>query len=360
MRTGRTKYLTRFFAIVLVLVMVTSILPNTMKQVKAADAGVSLSWLYATGYGKSVIQVEKGQKFYIGDFVKIYDTAADTSGTATNFAVTYKSSKPKVGKINKKGLFTAKSVGITKVTIRYKGKKASCKFEVVETGSFGSCAGAAAMKRASKTLAKKIPTEINVKNGYKLLQTTLVYEDIQKVHLLEVNRNGFLVETDSTTNKSVTTTKLIVPQVGRYQCLVNMLYAYEEKYSPVSTLSTSPLKYKSATATRDAITVNLKRKITAEQVLAGQINQSSTISSPYELTSKKAMVQVGIYGVDVDADYVGYMCLEKGKKQATIVPMKLSYEDGKPVYTIKKLKTGKTYRIGTTSDWTKGKTVTVQ
>lgn len=361
-RECRTRFLV-FLSILLILPAILGVLPMTAIEVLAED-GAYINWSYLTDAGKSTILIECGQEFFAGDFAYVYDYAQECSGTASNFPVTYTSSKKKVASINEKGYLIAKKAGTTKVSIAYKNQKISCKFQVVEAGSLSGTTDVENMRGIAAELANGIPEKVTTANGYGLIQKTLVYEDKRQEYSTVVNTNGFLMEAvenaeDGTTQTKVST-KLVVPQMGRYRYLTNLLYAYEAKNSPVSTRSAKVMKISSATANTKYITLKIKKKISAAQLLASQINQSSYYNPTPALTKKKGVLRMDITDLDTSEKYTGFLTLQKGTKKIKIVPKKSKYVDGVLTYITIRLDKGHTYRLDSTVGWTKGKTVRVK
>lgn len=346
-----------FLAVLFVLPTVLGVLPITALQV-SADETAYMNWSYLTDAGKSTIQIECGQEFYVGDFAYVYDYGAESAGTASNFPVSYSTSKKKVASIDEKGYLTAKKTGTAKISIAYKNQKISCKFQVVESGSLATSEDIANVQMIAAELSGGIPEKITTANGYSLIQKTLHYEDQRQEYATVVSTNGFLMENVSGTVKAGT--KLVVPQMGRYRYATNLLYAYEAKNSPVSTRSAKVMKIASISAVPKAITVKIKKKVSAAQLLAAQITQSSYYNPTPALTKKKGVLRIDLTDVHTNERYVGFMTLQKGTNTLKIAPKKSKYEDGMTKYISAKLEKGHTYRLDSTVGWTKGKTVKVK
>lgn len=363
MKNGIKRRIAVFLIILLVLPAVLSVLPMTAITAQAEETAY-LNWSYLTDAGKSTIQIECGQQFYVGDFAYVNDYAAETTGTASNYPVTYTSSKKKVASVDEKGYLTAKKKGTTKITIAYKNQTISCKFKVVEAGSLSTTADVVNVQAIAAELAGSVPPKVTTANGYKLIQKTIKYEDQRQEYATVVSMNGFLMEksvvAEGTVTQTKVSTKLVVPQMGRYRYLMNLLYDYEEKNSPVSTRSAKVLKIASAKANTKNITLTVKKKISAAQMLSAQISQSSYYNVTPALTKKKAVIRINITDLDTSEKYIGFMTLQKGTKKIKIVPKKSIYENGVTKYITIRLDKGHTYRLDSTVGWTKGKTVKVK
>ncbi|MBO5373585.1 MAG: hypothetical protein J6A75_12840 [Lachnospiraceae bacterium] len=360
MKMGLKRRLAVFLSILMILPAIMAVLPMSAADTFAAVADAYVSWSYVSGYGQKTIQVEAGEEFYVGDYAYISDYSSGAYGVASNFDVSYTSSKKAVAKVDKNGYFIARKPGTTKVTVKYKGVKAVCKFKVVKAGTFDNTEAITAVNAAADILASDIPSKVTTKNGYSLIQKTVAFEEAREEYLSEINSNGFLMEKLEGAAYSSPSTKLVVPQAGRYKYLTHLLYAYEEKNSPISTRSSKVLKIASVSANRKAITINLKKKVKAAQLLAAQIAQSGYYNSPLTLTADAGVVRVNITDVKTNEVYTGFLTLKKGAKKVKLVPMKSKSVNGILTYYSAKLKKGHTYRLDSTVGWTKGKTVKVK
>lgn len=360
MRESMKKRLAVFLTLLMILPAIMAVLPMTSTEVQAAS--VSMYWSVA-GYGKQTIQVEKGQKFYVGDYVGIY--VDGVSNTASMVKASYSSSKKSVATVNSKGYFTAKSKGTTTISVKYKGTKTTCKFQVVPAGSFKSSKAVSTVKSKASALAKSIPSKVTTKNGFDLLKKFRDYNAAGMKVSSEINsNNGFLRKKVPTTYgySYEDTPKLAVPQAGRYMTLGSMLSAYNSKNGPTSTRSAKVMKIASVSADTSAITVKLKKSIGTEQILSAQIG--SRYDTRLENKGKtKAQFQMNLQNTKTNEWISAVATIQKGSKTLKIVPKKKELVQEGTSYVAKyvntKLEKG-TYRLGSKTDWTKGKTVTVK
>lgn len=348
-----------FLVLMMVLPSIVSVLPMTATEVSAASGDIYVNWDYQWGYQNSdVVQVEKGQKFYVGDYVTISEYAKSgkfiSSKVASLLKATYTSSKKSVATVDKKGYLTTKGTGTTTITVKYKGKKVSRKLKVVPTGDFGYGDDLAAIQKKAEELATKIPKKVTAKNGFSIIKLKTDYEEFlqnSENSAYGINTNGMIL------NYAVsgTTRELVVPQASRYNVINRMLGEYASKNSPTSTRSSKVLKIKSASAKTNQITIKLKNKVSAEQLLAAKC--SYTLWGQPK-GSNKAYIYVYFHDSAQKTYYYGKGELVKGSKVIKVTPYKYSSKTYKYVRT--KLKKGKTYVLGSKTDWTKGKSVKVK
>lgn len=371
MREYLKKRLAVFLTIMLVLPTMISMLPMATTEVSAAG-NVYMSWYWSYINSKNLpIQIEKGQEFYLGDYV--YVETSSGYYVASMLKASYSSSKQSVATIDKSGYLTAKGTGITTVSVKYKGKKITAQIEVVPKGTFKKSKAITNLTKKAKAIAKKIPKEITVKNGFSLVKAEKDFADYWNSVSQEIGRGGFLKEEVSVTNSYVIngithtytrtykteSVKLAVPMVGRYVYISNLLGEYGRKHSPTATNPAKKVKIVSASASTNAITLKLKSKFTAEQVLGTRIYGIDDWNK--KANSKKAYGYVGIYDASTNEYYCyGKVEIKKGSNTVKITPVNYTYTNGTGKYTNTKLEKGKTYRMGNKYEWSKGKTVKVK
>ena len=158
-----------FLCIMLVLPSIISVLPMTTTEAVAAT-NVSLYWNYNTdAANNAVIQVEKGEKFNIGDYAYVWFDVMDYGCASQYKGVKYSSNKKSVLAVNSKGIVTAKKTGKATLTIKYKGQKITKKFQVVKAGTFKDTSAVKGLRKKADKLSKNMPSEITLSNGYKYL-----------------------------------------------------------------------------------------------------------------------------------------------------------------------------------------------
>lgn len=351
-----------FLCIMLVLPSIISVLPMTATEAVAAT-NVSLYWNYNTNAANNaVIQVEKGEKFNIGDYAYVWLDVMDYGCASQYKGVKYSSNKKSVLAVNSKGIVTAKKTGKATLTIKYKGKTITKKFQVVKAGTFKDTAAVKGLRKKVDKLSKNMPSEITLSNGYKYLKMLKDYNAYTTKHNDKFNRCGMLLEYVqlSTFGYLGNTGKFAVPQSGRFCVLDQMLYQYADKHSPTSTRSSKQLKIASASATTTSIKVKLKQKVNASHILAAHIENSYLNET---VDKKKANVNLTIYDKTADKYYSGIGTIKKGSKIMTIKLITSTYDAGSQKYVDKsaKLKKGHTYVIGRKDTfWGNEKTVKVK
>lgn len=347
-----------FLCIVMVLPSIVSVLPMTATEVSAAS-DVTVNWdYYISKNNNKAIQVEKGQKFNIGDYVRISDGNSYKCASMLK-NVSYKSSKKSVATVDSKGNFNAKKTGTTTITVKYKGQKITYKFKVVKAGTFGNTKAIRNLKNASKKVASGMPGKITVSNGYKYLQKKETYYKSAGKYSLEINSAGFLIEPVKQGNYTDYTSgcKLAVPQAGRINYLEQLLYQYSSKNSPTSTRSSKGMKIASVSASTSQITIKVKNKVTADHILAANIEHSSFNEKVSKNTAK---IYVYVYDQTAKQSYTGVGTITKGSKTVKVKIGEFSYNDGKTKFSAKKLKKGHTYVLGYEVMWGYGKKVRVK
>ena len=356
MRENMKQRLAVFLSILFILPTIMSVLPMTAQEVQA---GVTYMGWNMTSYNYSgssrVIAVEAGQQFNIGDFVTIYGNG---STIASMVKASYKSNKTSVATVNSKGIVNAKKTGEATITIKYKGQKLSCLLKVEKAGSFGEKDDVLVeVQQEVNTLVKNLPSKITAKNGFLLLKKKADYytkmTDYTRKYVAKVSYDGFLKENFSTTSK------LVIPEAGKYYRIQMLLSQFATKNSPTSTRSAKVLKVKSLSANTRSITIKLNKAVTSNQHLACNIdNYDFNKDTLNQRTAKSIII---IYDKSAgNKEYIGTVTLKKGSKSATVVLTESKYSGG--IYkTVKvNMKKGHTYQLGSSYDWTKGKTVKVK
>ncbi|MBO5372091.1 MAG: Ig-like domain-containing protein [Lachnospiraceae bacterium] len=371
MREYLKKRLAVFLTIMMVLPAIVAMLPMTATEVSAAS-NVSMDWIWKSSNSENLpMQVEKGQKFYIGDYANVY--VSSDYKIASMVKASYSSSKSSVATVDKNGYLTAKGIGKATITIKYKGKKLTTQLEVVPAGTFGKSKAITGLKKQAKNLAKKAASKVTVKNGFAMAKAMTDYRKYASDVYSEISYGGLLREKVTKTNTYVwngvthtytstyttETNKIAVPQAGRFYYLSTMLSDYGRKNSPTATNPAKKVKIASASATTGTITLKLKAKISAEQVLGARIFGSDEWNK--KANSKKAYCYASIYDAETNEYYSsGKVEFKKGSNIVKITPMQDTYVNGAIKYSKIKLEKGKTYRIGSKSEWAKGKTVKVK
>ncbi len=348
-----------FLCILMVLPSIVSILPMTAQEVSAAES-LSMDWFYEMRSDESTsIKIEKGAKFYIGDYAYITDD--DTMGTATMFSkAKYTSSKKNVASVSSKGLLTAKKTGSTVIKIKYKGKTISRKFQVVGKGTLSKGSAAKGLQKAINKVKSSMPSKITKSNALKYIKIKKTYVSAAGNYASDITNGGFLYEEIKDGNYSYKkiSNSLAVPDAGRYHTLDYLLYKYSDKNSPTSTRSSKALKISSVSANTKQITIKLKKAVTAEHILAANIDNVYYNNTP---NKTKANVYVYVYDKTAQEVYSAIGTLKKGSKTVTVKLQKSQWVGDNYVTTDVKLKKGHVYQIGAKElSWGNGKKVKVK
>ncbi len=349
-----------FMCIMLVLPTIVSVLPMTSQEVSASEE-VYLSWFYdVSRHEGKPIQIEKGAKFYVGDYAYIGD--GDTYGTVTLFSkAKYSSNKKSVISVSSKGLLTAKKTGTATIKIKYKGKTISQRFKVVGKGTLTKSAAAKALQKAATNIKKSMPSKITKSNAMKYTKMKKNYITAAGKHSFDITQLGFITEDVKSGNYSykASSVKLAVPDAGRYSTMDYMLYRYAEKNSPTSTRSSKAMKISSISASTKQINVKLKKAVSLDHILAANID--NYYLNKESLNRKTAFINVYILDKTTSTVLDGTGTITKGSKTVTVKVTTSSWVDGNYVTTPVKLKKGHVYEIGAKDlRWGNGKTFKVK
>ncbi|MCM1257644.1 MAG: hypothetical protein NC307_07295 [Roseburia sp.] len=354
MKENMKKRLAVFLSILFVLPTIFSVLPQTAQEVQAASIYMYWNGTPAVTGGK--VTVEKGAKFYVGDYVGV--STGTSVSTVSMVKASYTSSKKSVASVNSKGYVEAKATGSTKIKIKYKGKTLTCSLKVVKEGSFGTKEAYTKLAKAADTVVKNMPSKITTANGFELLKIRNDYQNVANGLTWDITEDGFVKEKQSS-GYSMSTEKLVVPKAGRFNRLRQELSVYSAKNSPVSTRSSKVLKVASVSASTSKVTIKLKKAPGKDQILAMKINYSTYPEENKSAGNDKVYFYVSLINTKKANDYCsGLACMKKGSKTITVIPQKYSASKGKFVNS--KLKKNTTYSLGSKTDWTKGKTFKVK
>ena len=222
------------------------------------------------------ITVESGRQFYIGDMISVKLDEKSVSlpvilstkeenclYTATEKGATYVSDCPEVLTVEEKsGYACSKQPGTATVMVHCMGAYASFPVTVVEKGTL--CAGneefADKIDAAGEKLAKKIPKKLNTENGYDLFRALKSYLTAFQGHSVCT-----LYGWDSNYEYR------IAPACSSYERAYSMLKHYIAKYHPMCDKkywTAEEGQYFTVSAMSKQITVNMKKKLTKQALLA--------------------------------------------------------------------------------------------
>lgn len=306
---------------------------------------------------ETAMTVEAGSQFYIGDFIEVL--SKNTHATASIVGASYVSSDKKAATVTKKGLVKAKKEGITDITVVCKGVTLTCQLSVEPKKSIGKTAESKKLQAAVKTLAKKMPTKkLTSKNAFNFIRkfrafmTTYYNNSVRKL-----SYDGFLYENERPASGDLDESRsevLAVPEASRFWTANALVRQYQLDNDPTAIDSKKAFKIKKASASSKTgkITVELTKKVTADQILGAQLVFSDF--NAIAENKNKAEIRVSVYDESKRAYYIGQMSLKKGSKKFTIQPVIYDGFQYKDV----ELTEGHVYRIGNSENWAGGIKVT--
>lgn len=335
-----------FFLITAVLV---AMLPDFFVQ-----AAMRVDWY--NGGTETEIAVEAGEKFFIGDFVRIYSTG--TVSTASLGKASYRSQNKKVAAVNGKGLLNAKKAGTSDITVTCQGKSLICHLTVEKKKTFEQTRSVKELKEAAKKLAKGMPKKINAAKGFGLKQKKADYMEVYNGTAKELSYDGFLYEEKRPARNQADfkrSARLAVPQAGRFLTADALLQQFMITNNPVSLDSKKTMRIASAAANSKTgkITIKLKNKLSAEQILAAQL------AFPKENVTEgkaKANITMTVYDETANQFYRGSLALKKGSRQLTVEL--LSKESW--ILEPPKIEKGHVYMLGSQLEWSNGVKMTAK
>lgn len=325
-----------------------------LTDVKAAV--IQLIW--HDGKAETEITVEKGAKFYIGDYVDVISDG--TLSTASLVKASYQSRDKKVATVNGKGYLNAKNPGMTDITVTYQGKQAVCHLTVEKKGAFAQGDAVKELQAAAKKLSKGMPKKLTAAKGFALLKKrndyTIAY---QYAGVAKLTKDGFLHERVSMPTgvlKNKKTVRLAVPEAGRYLTVEALLRQFLVANDPTSKQSKKVMRIASAEASSKTgnITIKLAKKLGSEEILAAQLAFPEYNSEGISKT--KANLLMSIYDATEKKYYKGQVALKKGAKQFQVKPVVYSYSGYEEVKIVK----GHVYLLGSEANWAGGKSLTAK
>lgn len=353
------KRLALYLAVLMVLPAVVGILPGSAQEAQAATS-YELYWQGGTTSGstKTTIQVEAGQKFYIGDLIRAYTKNWDTT-TGSLLKMTYKTSRSAVASVNKStGLVTTKKAGTATIAVTYGKKTMRCTLKVVKKGALKSTSTYKSLNKAANAMADAVPTEITAKKAVKVIKAISAFRVAIEKRTTPpfVNYQGFKVDK----NYNVTN-ELVVPMAGRFATLDDMFQQFTGGCYPLTGSSHMfKLSGASASASKNTVTVTLKSKASLKQIVSLQYygwyytkldntvaNRAQFTTSITDLTAKKTYTAIGT--------------VKTGSKTITYKLYNMSYsKSGAQVWKNVRVVKGHKYQIGSKSSWAKAKKITAK
>ncbi|MCR5272804.1 MAG: hypothetical protein K6E13_07465 [Lachnospiraceae bacterium] len=282
-------------------------------------ANYFIRWKYSGT--ETDMNIEKGQSFYIGDFVMI--TYGKEYYTGSMVGGTYATSAKKIATVTKKGLVKTKKVGTCDITFKYKGKTITAHLNVIAKGGFNYTSqydsAFSALKKNAKALS--VPKKISSGNAVTYLKKQTNYlskwgQNTCRYTTYDGYANTYIRNENNTVNED-RSNDLVVPQAGRYLTLLAKLREFKRKNDPLSTDSTTNnFKVKKVTGSGSTVTITLKKAISQAQIAAVKIKYPSLNSSGD--SAKTAKMSTLIYSVKAKTYYRGNITLKKGSKTVTV------------------------------------------
>lgn len=309
-----------FLSMLVMLTAVFGLVPA--KSVEAATISTYVSW-NGSGYNEeNAYQVKKGTKnLYMGDYVSVSiskgNNYTDYGYLSNNSGVTYTSANPSIVSVNQKtGQMTVKGLGLTTISIKFKGyshtvyvkgmKDFSKQFK--QNLSWQKSEGDKYAAAFVKAYGKGITTA----NRYKLLN---IYK-----------KAGYFSSGYTTSYSSVRECGIYDGTAGHAHALANNLYKYSrEKMSPFATKSAKVFNIQKISGKGQQITVTLKSKVTADQIYGAQYEKNDDTD-----VKEVSTFQFPIYVKDMTSEhrYYAVATIKKGSKTMTIKTKNLKLKKG--------------------------------
>lgn len=360
--------------LVLACLMMTTIVPAFSMDVQAATSinvsngqvgadtnmysrlymGTNVSY---NGKFGNAFRMEAGQKVSIGDLF-YFSTGNGTQISAAQVkGTTYTNSNKSVASISAKGVFTAKKPGEAVVTVRSKGNVKSCFIQIVKKGALKM--NASKYKKLhdyAKKLSSYQSKKITAKNGYAVAN---LWSGLQEAASADRNMyaTGFYQNNKAKgtyfNTKYTGCADLVEPKLvelnGNHK-----LNQYIHSNNPRRANNKNHFEVSKVTGKKNTrvVTVTLKKKVTADQILALKYNNSS---DSYIKNDKQAVFYMWVTEAKTGYRYRAEACATQGSNKLILRTNYL------------KLKKGTTYRVADINsrynpayNWTKNKTFKVK
>lgn len=309
-----------FLSMLIMLTTVFGLVPA--KSVKAATGNVIVGW-NGSGYDEqNAFQVKKGAAdLYIGDYISVSISAGgnytDYGYLSNNSGVTYTSANPSVVSVdNKTGKMTVKGLGLTTISITFKGHQHTVYVkgvkdlskELKQSLSWRKSEGDKYAAAFVKAYGKGITTA----NRYKLLN---IYK-----------KAGYFSSGYTTSYSSSRECGIYDGTAGHAHALANNLYKYaEEKMNPFATKSAKVFNIQKISGKGQQITVTLNSKVTADQIYGAQYEKNEDTD-----VKEVSTFQFPIYVKDLNSGhrYYAVATIKKGSKTMTIKTKNLKLKKG--------------------------------
>lgn len=372
MKTMKKKC-SAFLCLVLACLMMTTIVPTFSMDVQAATSinvsdrqvGADTNMysrlymgtnVYYNGSFGNAFRMEAGQKVSIGDLF-YFSTGNGTQTSAAQVkGTTYTNSNQSVASISAKGVFTAKKPGEAVVTVSSKGNVKSCFIQIVKKGALKM--NASKYKKLhdyAKKLGSYQNKKITAKNGYTVAN---LWSGLQEA----INADRHMYSTGFYQNDKAKGTYFNTKYTGCADLIEpklveltgnHKLNQYINSNNPCLVKNKNHFEVSKVTGTKNTkvVTVTLKKKVTADQILALKYNSSDS----YIQNDKQAVFYMWVTEAKTGYRYQAEAFATQGSNKLVLRTNYL------------KLKKGTTYRVAdinsrynTAYNWTKNKTFKVK
>ena len=230
----------------------------------------------STDKDRYVLQVEAGNKFYMGDIVSASVTMSnDLSGSyyLISLPATYKSSKTSVCAVNKKtGLVNPRKKGTATITVKYKKQTAKVIVKVVKKGSFKKNSKIQKVAKKIDKYSKVYTGTFDESNAEKMIAAAKKCKKVLEPYIyMDYNAKryaaefGFGATKDPESGYYNQNNKLLYPGCAHYHAMESNIGSdIYTKYNPFYSHTVDPVSIKSVTATKGTAkaTITLSRSIT--------------------------------------------------------------------------------------------------
>lgn len=334
---GLKRRMAVFLGLVLALTAVFSVVVQKKDVVYAVDAYEEIPYLSSDLLRDDVLIVEVGEKgIYAGDFVSYRDRNEYNFWSKTYVSgltgVTYKCSDENVLGINQKGYLTPRAAGEVVIEVSYKDSASEFKVKVIRKFSDEGISVKnlqypyeAAQKKACRKFIKAYGSGVTKKNRYQILEAGM--------NLMEAcERMGTVYGIYTPDYHSY---YAVAPEGIHARACLNNFKLYGNRISPFSTGYGKSFKIKSIKATKKQITINLKSKISKEQILGMAIQGMTGVK--LGKSNKSIEFPLRICNADgSELNYYGVVTAETKAGSSKII-IKLTGEEG--------IRSGKKYRM---------------
>lgn len=336
---GLKRRMAIFLGLALALTAVFSVTVQKKEVVYAVDAYEEVPYLFSDIRGDNVLIVELGEKgIYAGDFVSYKDRNKYNFWSKTYVSgltgVAYKCSDENVLGINQKGYLTPRAAGEAVIEVSYKDSASELKVKVIRKFSDEGISVKnlqypyeAAQKKACRKFIEAYGSGVTKKNRYQILEAG--------VNLMEACE---WMETAGTEYGIYTPDYhyyAVAPEGIHARACLNNFKLYGNRISPFSTGYGKSFKIKSIKANKKQITINLKSKVSKEQILGMAIQGMTDV----KIGKSNKSIEFPLRICNADGSELNYygVVTAKTKAGSSKIIIKLTGKEG--------IRSGKKYRM---------------